>query len=72
MLLTLAGIVLDGKTADGEVGVAAGSDVGEGNTLGERITGLESRHFFGCYLGFENRDVREIYKLVVCSKQIEV
>ena len=53
MLLTLTGIILDGKTADGEVGVAAGSDVSEGNTLGERITGLESRHVVGivCFFG---------------------
>lgn len=50
LLHTLACIVLDGKTADGEVGVAAGSDVGEGNALGERITGLKSRHFVGMCL----------------------
>lgn len=44
-LLAFAGIILDGKTADGKVCVAAGRDVGEGNTFGERITGLKSRHF---------------------------
>lgn len=43
---TLASIVLLGKTADGNVlAVGRGGNVGELDTFGEAITGLESRHF---------------------------
>lgn len=43
--LTLAGIVLGGQTARGDVlAVGGGGNVGELHTLGEAIARLESRH----------------------------
>lgn len=44
--LTLAGIVLGGQTAGGDVlAVGGGGNVGELDTFGEAIARLESRHF---------------------------
>lgn len=42
MVLTLAGVVLDGQAAGGQVEVPGWGDVGEGYVGGEGIAGFEA------------------------------
>lgn len=51
--LTGAGGELGRNTAGSNVGVfGRGTDPGEDDVLGEAVTGLESRHFGGCFGGW--------------------
>lgn len=53
---TLAGIILDGQTASGDVEITGRLHVGKGYTLGEGVANFETRHFdFACVLIYMRR-----------------